>query len=72
MGLKARATEQRRIDAIWRAAAKIIGEAEASRIMTEIEARRDEVDWELARRIRAESCESLDRRRQERQKAPST
>ena len=65
MSTKARATEQRRVDAIWRAVADIVGEDEATRMVAEVEARReeDDVDWELARKIRDEVGDRASRRR---------
>ena len=65
MSTKARATEQRRVDAIWRAVADIVGEDEATRMVAEVEARReeDDVDWELARKIRDEVGDRANRRR---------
>ena len=56
----ARATEQRRIDAIFRAVAEFVGEDEARRTVAEVEAHREQeedegLDPEFGRRIREEA-----------------
>ena len=43
-GSKSRASEQRRVDRVWKAVADIVGPEEAIRLVEEVEAHRDEFE----------------------------